>query len=588
MTLPIVNRVPLESRPGRDRTQPSDNVGSTLDPIGLEILWNRLISVADDAATTLVRTAFSPIVRESNDFACVIFDAVGNSIAENTIGIPSFNMTMGRTLASFLQFRPADQWQPGDVGLTNDPWLASGHLPDMTVLTPIFMDERLLGWTGSIVHHADVGGSIWSADSREVFEEGIRIPPMLLIKAGQLNEELMTVYRANLRIPQQVVGDLMAQVAAGRTAGHQLVEVTREAGLSELGAISEQVCGLAENSMRSVIAALPDGTYRSSTDLDGAGQEPIHIEVAIIIDGDSMVVDYAGTSPQVGVALNTVMNYTEAYTCYPLKCALDPTTPRNQGSYRPITVRAPEGSILNPRFPAAVNSRHVVGLRLTDALFSALGQVVPDRVIAESGGASVTFVFSGPSHRSRRFSTPLFSNGGMGARPDRDGLNTISYPSLTLCGSMEVMEATAPLRIWRKELKTDSGGPGRFRGGIGQEVEVELLAPAECTMSLFVERMQHLPHGYFGGHDGGASGVEWNGQTTGFPLKGRSQVKPGDRIVGTYSGGGGYGDPRERKRAAVESDLEAGLISERAAKEVYGLGFSSPEDGSHTSYQVPD
>ncbi len=544
---------------------------SAIDPVSLEILWSRFIAVADEAATTLVRTSFSPTVRESNDYACVLFDAAGHAIAENTIGIPSFNMTLSRTLAHFLQMRPLKSWRPGDVGITNDPWLATGHLPDVTVVAPIFIGERLVAWSGSVAHMVDIGGIPWSADGRQVFEEGLRIPPMMLFREGKPNEDLLQLIRANNRLPDQVIGDLMAMVSAGRIGEARLVELMSEVGVEDLTEISAEIRSRAERSMRAAIKAVPDGTYRSALDMDGAPDEPIHLEVTVTVAGDEMTVDYAGTSPQVLGALNTVMNYTEAYSCYPLKCLLDPTTPRNDGSYKPIRVTAPEGSILNPRFPAAVNARQLVGHVLSGMLFDALSTAIPQRIIGESGSApTLRCVVSGIAASGLPFSSILFLNGGMGARPDIDGLATTCFPSTVMAGAMEAVEAVSPLRIWRKEFAVDSGGAGRFRGGLGQELEVEVLSATSAIVSLFVERTRNPARGVVGGKQGGGSRVEINGKCDGFPLKGRSRIAAGDRIFVRYSGGGGYGDPRERDRDAVRADVEAGIVSAQAARDVYG------------------
>ena len=544
---------------------------SAIDPVSLEILWSRFIAVADEAATTLVRTSFSPTVRESNDDACVLFDAAGHAIAENTIGIPSFNMTLSRTLAHFLQMRPLHSWRPGDVGITNDPWLATGHLPDVTIVAPIFIGERLVAWSGSVAHMVDIGGIPWSADGRQVFEEGLRIPPMMLFREGKPNEDLLQLIRANNRLPDQVIGDLMAMVSAGRIGEARLVELMSEVGVEDLTEISAEIRSRAERSMRAAIKAIPDGTYRSALDMDGAPDEPIHLEVTVTVAGDEMTVDYAGTSPQVLGALNTVMNYTEAYSCYPLKCLLDPTTPRNDGSYKPIRVTAPEGSILNPRFPAAVNARQLVGHVLSGMLFDALSTAIPQRIIGESGSApTLRCVVSGIAASGLPFSSILFLNGGMGARPDIDGLATTCFPSTVMAGAMEAVEAVSPLRIWRKEFAVDSGGAGRFRGGLGQELEVEVLSATSAIVSLFVERTRNPARGVVGGKQGGGSRVEINGKCDGFPLKGRSRIAAGDRIFVRYSGGGGYGDPRERDRDAVRADVEAGIVSAQAARDVYG------------------
>ncbi|HUK10043.1 MAG TPA: hydantoinase B/oxoprolinase family protein [Stellaceae bacterium] len=542
------------------------------DPVALQVAWTRLIAIADEAAATLRRTSFSPIVRESNDFACVIFDRDGNAIAENTIGIPSFNMTLGRTLAHFLSIRPAAEWRAGDVGICNDPWLTSGHLPDITIVAPVFAGERLIAWTGSIAHMADIGGTLWSADTREVYEEGIRIPPLLYLRQGQPNADLQAMIRANVRLPEPVLGDIAAQIAAGETAARGLADLLEREDIGDLSSVSREICARTERSMRGAIAQIPDGTYRSALDLDGTGEEPVHIEVAIEKRGEEIFIDYTGTSPEVGRALNTVMNYTEAYSCYPLKCALDPGTPRNEGTYRMIHVTAPEGSILNPRFPAPVHARQLVGHCLAAAIYEALAPVLGDRIVAESGSApTLRVLVSGYREDRRRYTSILFINGGMGARAGRDGLSATCFPSNVVCGSMEIIEALSPLRIWRKELASDSGGPGRQRGGLGQDVEVELTGDQPGTLSLLVERVWHPARGVLGGVAGAASRVVWNGRESGFPLKGKSRIAAGDRLNVRYPGGGGFGDPRERDRAEVQADLEAGLISETTAREVYGL-----------------
>jgi len=551
---------------------PARNRSILDDPVALQVVWTRLIAIADEAAATLRRTSFSPIVRESNDFACVIFDADGNAMAENTIGIPSFNMTLSRTLAHFLSNRPAPEWRSGDVGICNDPWLTSGHLPDITILAPVFADDRLIAWTGSIAHMADIGGTLWSADTREVFEEGLRIPPLLYLTEGRVNADLQAMIRANVRLPDPVLGDIAAQIAAGETAARGLRDLIAREGIDDLAPISREICARTELAMRAAIAAIPDGTYRSALDLDGTGEEPVHIEVAVEKRGEELFIDYTGTSPEVGRALNTVLNYTEAYSCYPVKCALDPATPRNEGSYRMIHVSAPEGSILNPRFPAPVHARQLVGHCLAAAIYEALAPVLGARIVAESGSApTLRVLVSGYREERRRYTAILFINGGMGARAGRDGLSATCFPSNVVCGSMEIIAALSPLRIWRKELACDSGGPGRFRGGLGQDVEIELTGDRPAMLSLLVERVHHPARGVLGGASGAASRVAWNGRDSGFPLKGKSPIAAGDRLRVRYPGGGGFGNPRKRDRASVRADLESELISEIAAREVYGL-----------------
>jgi N-methylhydantoinase B len=563
----------LQNRSNPAATAASAAAPGDLDPISLEILWQRLIAVTDEAAMTLVRTSFSPIMRESNDLSCVLFDARGDAIAEDAIGIPSFNVTLGRTLKHMMSLRPPTQWAPGDVMITNDPWIGAGHLPDCTIVAPVFAGERLLAWIGSIGHQVDVGGSGWSADSTEIFQEGLRLPPLLLRRAGKLNEDVLTLIRANVRLPDRLIGDLMAMVSAGEVASERLLELVRDADLDDLSAVSAQMSRLTEASMRASIAKIPDGTYRSELELDGTDTEAINVKIAVVVKGETLTIDFGGTSPQVSKGMNCPFNYTEAYTFYPIKCVLDPSTPRNEGSYRSVRVVAPDGSILNPRFPAAVNARHLVGHSLAGAVYQALAHVIPERVIAESGSApTMRAVISGWRDDDTRFSTIPFINGGMGAGADHDGLSATCFPSNVISGSMEMVESLAPLRVWKKELAADSGGPGKFRGGLGQEVEIEIIGKRDCTVSFFVERRTHPARGVAGGLPGSPSVVEWNGRRDGYSLKGRATIKPGDRLLLRYPGGGGHGDPRERLREALERDVAAGFVTPTAAKKAYGSG----------------
>jgi len=542
------------------------------DPVALQVIWRRLISIADEAATTLRRTSFSPIVRESNDFACVLFDAAGRAIAENTIGIPSFNMTLGRTLDHFLSQRPASQWKPGDVGMCNDPWLTSGHLPDITIIAPIFLGKRLLGWAGSIAHMADIGGALWSADTREVFEEGIRFPFSLLMQEGLYNEDVVRFMRANVRIPDLVMGDIAAQIAAGEAAGRGLRALAEHERIADFTEISGAIRSRAENVMRRAIAQIPNGSYKSAIDMDGTDEGPIHIEVEILKKGTDLFIDYAGTSPQASRAVNTVLNYTEAYTCYPLKCLFDPHTPRNDGSYKMIHVSAPQGSILNPRFPAPVHARQLVGHCLPAALYRALAPVAGDRIAADSGSApTLRLLVNGFRDDGTPYTTIFFINGGMGARSRRDGLSATCFPSNVICGSMEIIEALAPLRVWEKELAVDSGGAGTFRGGLGQNVEIELVGRERANISVLADRRYHPAAGVLDGLAGAPSSIALNGNEDALPTKGKSRIQKGDRLRIRYPGGGGYGDPGRRNKAAVRDDLKEGLISEEAAHRVYGL-----------------
>lgn len=540
------------------------------DPISLEIMWNRLTSVVDEAAATLLRTSFSTIVKESNDYACVLLDADGNGLANNTASIPSFIATVPRTVREFLKKFPKDRWKPGDVAMTNDPWLASGHLPDITMAMPIFHKEKLVGFAGTIAHSPDIGGSVWSADTRELYEEGLRIPVMKLYSAGIPNEPLMDIIRENVRVPEKVFGDLNAQITAQSMCRNRLVEFLEETGLDDLTDLAEEIQSRAERVMREAISNVPDGVYEKTVEMDGY-ESPIVLCCKITVTGDALDIDFAGSSPQIGRALNCVMNYTYSYATYPIKCALDPHTPKNEGSYRPITVTAPEGSILNPLVPAPVNARQLIGHMLSACVFGALLKAIPEKIKAESGSQpTLRALFTGAGLEGEKFSSILFANGGMGARYNKDGLSCTPFPTNSSCGSIEVLETTAPLIFWKKEMLKDSGGPGRYRGGLGQEIIVEMISKDPIRVSLLTDRHQHPAQGYMGGLPGSPNRLIVNADQTIHP-KSQTYLNPGDRLAIHYAGGGGFGPPEERAPEKIEADLADDLISREAAEKFYAI-----------------
>jgi N-methylhydantoinase B len=551
-------------------TAPGGPESNYFDAVTLEIFWSRLISIADEAATGLLRTAFSTIVRESNDFATVLMDRDGNSISENTGGIASFSCILPRTTKEFLRCFPAETWRPGDCVITNDPWLATGHLPDFTFVSPIFHRDALVGFAGSIAHSPDVGGGLWSADCRELYEEGIRIPPARFLREGRRNDELVEVILANVRVPRQVLGDFEAQVIANEVCVARVEEFLADVALDDLQMLARTLHTRADLAMRRAIAAVPDGSYRAVLEADGFDEQTTRLACAVSVTGETMHIDYAGTSPQIDRGINCVLNYTHAYSVYPIKCALDPFTPRNEGSYRAITVAAPEGSILNPRFPAPVGARQLTGHLLAGVIYQALAEVIPDRVIAESGAApSMRALFSGLDHNGDRFSQVLFATGGMGASPHRDGLATTSFPTNVGAGSIEAFESVSPLVVWYKQLRPDSGGAGRFRGGLGQEAEIEVRSPAPVRLSLLSDRRDHPALGLLGGGAGAPALIEFGDGSRPHP-KSRTTVAPGTRVRMVYAGGGGYGNPVARDRAALENDLRDGYVTPAAARDQYG------------------
>lgn len=543
-------------------------MNSDIDPITLEIWWSRLVAVADEAATTLLRSAFSTIIRESNDFATTLLNAKGETLAECSGGIPTFAGLLGRTTRHFLRLFPAETWQEGDCVITNDPWLATGHLPDIAVVMPIFHRGSLVGFSGSVAHSPDIGGSL-SGQAADLLDEGVLIPPSHLYRAGRRNEEMLRLFLANTRLPKLVLGDLEAQVAANEICRRRAGEFLEDTGLGDFVELSKAIHWRSEQAMRRAIAAIPDGVYRSTVDADGFDDHPTHIECAITIAGDTMKVDYAGTAPQNKRTTNCTMNYTQAYSIYPIKCVLDPATRRNEGSYRPIEVTAPEGTLVNARHGAAVAMRHLTGHLLSCAIYQALVQVVPDQVIADSGGAPAMRIrFAGYDAEGNRFSLPLFASAGMGASKDHDGLSATAFPTNSGAGSIEALEATSPILFRMKEFRPDSGGAGRQRGGMGQICEVENVSPGPVEVAIVGDRETHPALGVLGGAPGAVAAALLDGETP-LRLKSRNVLRPGQAVALLFAGGGGYGPPEERAAAAVADDLRNGFISPEAARRDY-------------------
>lgn len=543
-------------------------MSTEIDPITLEIWWSRLVAVADEAATTLLRSAFSTIIRESNDFATCLLNAKGETLAECSGGIPTFAGLLGRTTRAFLKTFPADTWQDGDCVVTNDPWLATGHLPDVALVMPIFYRGKLVGFSASVAHSPDIGGSL-SGQNRDLLDEGVLIPPVRLHRAGKRNEDLLNLLLCNTRLPKLVLGDLEAQVAANESCRRRAAEFLDDTGLTDFEDLSHAVHAKSEAAMRRAIAAIPDGIYRSTIDADGFDDHPTHIACAITVKGDQMKVDYTGTAKQNGRATNCTLNYTQAYSIYPLKCLLDPLTRRNEGSYRPIEVTAPEGTLVNCSFGVAVQARHLTGHLLSCAIYQALGAVVPERVIADSGGAPAMRIrFYGHTADGERFILPLFASAGMGASKAHDGLSTTAFPTNSGAGSIEALEATSPLLFRRKEYRPDSGGAGRRRGGLGQDIEIENLSPGPVEVAIIGERETHPALGMFGGQPGAPASAILDGGKP-LRLKSRSLMQPGQAVTLSFAGGGGYGPPEERDPTAIIKDLTDGFVTPQAARETY-------------------
>jgi len=537
-----------------------------IHPITLEVLWSRLIAIAEEAAREITRTAFSTTVRESHMFAVVLLDTKGFAISQANSAMPSYVGSMPLTIRELLKLFPPESFQPDDLILTNDPWLGTGHLQDMTSLSPVFHRKNLVGFVGITSHASDMGGKLRSPEVRDIYEEGLQLPPCKFTSGGQVNPEILRIIRSNVRVPEQVEGDLISHMASVKLASQRLQAMLEEYKIRDLDPIATTIFQRSENAMREAIKKVPDGEYRFHVSTDGY-DEPLIIRVEVRVRGSSIVVDFTGTSPQVDRGLNAVLNYVFAYSAYSLKSLFCPSVPNNEGNFRPVTVTAPEGSILNPRYPAPVNGRSMVGQFIPAAIYGALCKAVPNMVQAASGSPTWAINAAGVDKQSHRFAGNFFLNGGQGASKSHDGISCLSFPSNASNTPIEILEHIVPLLVERKAIIRDSGGAGEFVGGNGQQVIVKSLSDIQILLSFLSERTRHPAYGLFGGKNGRVGKVTLNGR----PINPKRQwvMNPGDRLVLEVPSGGGYGDPKDRKREFIERDLREGQLSIQKARAEY-------------------
>ena len=551
-----------------------------LDPILLEVLWNRLVSVVEEQARALMRTSFTSVVREAGDLSAGLFDRRGRMVAQAVTGTPGHVNAMATSAHHFLEAFPVETLRPGDALVTNHPWQTSGHLNDFTVMTPIFRGGELVAFFGNCCHALDLGGRGFGADGRQVYEEGLFLPISRLFAGGEPNEELLRIVRANVRTPFEVVGDLYAQAGSNEVGGARLKEMMEEFDLADIESLSDEVCSRSEHAMREAITGIPDGVYEHRTSTDGF-DEPIELVVAVRVEGDELVVDYEGSSPQSERGINVVLNYTAAYTTFGVKCAISPDVPNNAGSFRPIRVAAPEGSILNAQHPAPVGGRHIIGHFLPGLVHGALAKVVPERVLAQGADSLWNTQITGQKTDGEPFTYVFFSGGGMGARPESDGLSATAFPSGIRGVPAEVIESISPVVMHKRELRPDSEGAGRHRGGFGQEMELGVRGEdggPSWNLSAMYDRTRFPAPGMLGGGDGAAGSVGTASGETLHPKR-QQRIPAGERLVLKLPGGGGYGDPLERDPELVRRDVEDGLVSPERALEAYGVVLTDAEHG---------
>lgn len=538
---------------------------STYDPIALGIHWDRLISICDEIVSALVRTSFSTNVRESYDLSCVIFDRRGRALVQGTYSVSSFTGTAPATIRAMLDRFPPETLAPGDVIATNDPWIGTGHLYDINVMRPAFRDGRLVGFTMSVTHLPDIGGAGFSAAAREVYEEGLRLPICKLVRAGELDHGMLELIATNVRVPEQTLGDLMANITCNEVGCRMLAEFMDEYGLDDLDALADAILDYSERAIRDEISKLPRGRLQNQVIAEGMG-DPLTLACTVDISESAVTVDFAGSSPAVHAGINVPLCYTRAMTCYAIKCLTTPRIPNNEGSIRPISLIAPPGCVLNPQPPFPTGGRHIIGHFVVPLIFGAFAEALPDRVQADSGMLDL-MNFQGTHRDGRGVSSIFFASGGFGALADRDGAPTMPSPSNMTGTPVEVWENLTSTLVVKKALLADSGGPGRQRGGVGQEIVIENTTGGPLSVSCLAGRTEHAPRGYAGGHAGRLREIRINGEPV--SPKGKYLLAPGDRITTLEAGGGGFGPPVERSRAALETDIAEGFVTPEAARRLY-------------------
>jgi N-methylhydantoinase B len=540
--------------------------------IDLQIMWNRLIAVVEEQAQVLMRTAFSPIVRECGDLSAGVFDRKGRMLAQAVTGTPGHVNSMAESVKHFIRHFPLDTMKPGDAYITNDPWMGTGHLNDFVITTPAFHNGKLVGLLSCTSHLMDIGGIGFGPDATDVFMEGLYIPMLKLIDQGVVNETLMAMIRANTRLPIDTEGDTYSLAACNDVGAKRLSEMMDEFGIETLDVLADHICDRSREAVMAEIAKLPKGTWHNEMTVDGY-DAPVTLKAALTVSETGIHVDFTGTSAQSRYGINVPLAYTTAYTVFGLGCVVASQIPNNAGSLGPLTVSAPVGCILNAPKPAPVCSRHIIGQMLPDVAFGCLRQIIPDRVPAEGTSCLWNLNVRGETQAGSGgnygFMMAVTSNGGTGARPDKDGLSATAYPSGVRGTPVEIAESQTPLIFWKKELRPGSGGAGRTQGGHGQIIEIGSGVDRPWDILAAFDRIDHPARGRDGGRDGAAGYVGLaSGQK--FRGKGFQLVPPGERLVVLTPGGGGIGAPAERAAEHVARDLTDELVSEETARDLYG------------------
>lgn len=546
------------------------------DPVSLAVIWSRLVGIAEESWVTLWRTAFSSIIGDTQDIACELLDANGDSLAHSSRSMPAFNLCLPRVTREVLRtFHAEGELAEGDAIITNDPWMCAGHLPDLALITPVFRHSKLVGFVGSIAHCSDIGGSWDAPKAHEVYEEGLQIPLVKLIDRGRTNDAIITIIRKNVRNADHVIGDIHAQLSANRVGINRLQRLMDEYQLDDLVELAAAVQSRAEAAMRNAISEIPDGVYENSVLANALGRR-LTLPVQVTVKGDQVDVRYDGAPPQVEPGgVNSTLSYTEAHTMYGLKCLLTPRILSNAGCYRPLSVGAPEGSVLNCTYPAPVSIRTYTGWLCEYAVIGALAPALPAKSQAHTGLATAFGSFG--RDRGRFFNDTFLMGGGQGARADQDGRGALIFPSSARTTSVEIFELRTSLLIDCKELITDSGGAGQYRGGLGERMRLKKLSDDQekVRFSFIVPQLDVATDGLFGGTSGSGAAIRLEtpeGVVANDDLNGVAELRhSGDSLVYETPGGSGFGAPTKRDRQALTDDVAAGYVSEASARDVYGL-----------------
>lgn len=539
--------------------------------IARQVMWNRLVSVVEEGAQVLLKTAFGAVTREAGDLSVGVYDRRGRMMAQAVTGTPGHVNTMATAVSHFLQRFPLDTLKPGDVLVTNDPWMGTGHLFDFVVVTPVFYRDRAVALIACTCHVIDIGGRGFTADARSVFEEGLWIPHLKLFDAGQLNETLLAIIERNVREPLQVRGDILSLVSCNAAGARRLVDMLAEFDLTDLEKLSDHIIDRSRQAMMAAIAALPEGSWQHHMRIDGY-EQPVDLVARLSVQQGELTVDFEGSSAASRFGINSPRCYSEAYTVFGVKCVIAPDIPNNAGSLSAITILMPQGSIVDPQPPAPVTARHVVGQMLPDLMFGCLEQAMGGQVSAEGAGSIWVLAMSHTEGSSRPFNTMSIGIGGAGARPSKDGLSCTAFPSGVGAIPVEVTEAASPLIFHRRELLPDSGGAGLYRGGLGGVIEIGHRHQEAFRVSAATfDRRQHAARGRAGGADGRAGSSRLSDGTV-LSGKGVYDIPAGQHLIIELPGGGGWGDPTDRAPHTLADEVASGLVSSDAAQSCYGYG----------------